>query len=75
MEWKGMIITCDKCGREFRCELIGQTEADGGFTRTDRYMQLPKTWKYRHEIGYLCPDCEAEFEELIQKFMNEGNKK
>lgn len=71
-EWTGKIVSCDKCGREIRRELIDQTETDGGFTRIDRYVELPKTWKYRYEIGYLCPDCNAEYESVIKKFMEKG---
>ena len=68
-EWKGMIVTCDKCGRECRRKLIDTTEADGGFTRINHYVEMPDTWKYRYEVGYLCPDCNAEYESLIRSFM------
>ncbi len=53
-EWKGKIVTCDKCGSEVRRKLI---------------EQMPETWKYRYEVGYLCPDCNAEYESLIRSFM------
>lgn len=68
-EWTGKIVTCDKCGRECRRKLINTTESDGGFTHTNRFVAMPETWKYRHEIGWLCPDCNAEYESLIRSFM------
>lgn len=68
-EWKGKIVTCDKCGRECRRKLIDTTEADGGFTHVERFEEMPETWKYRYEIGYLCPECNGEYELLLQNFM------
>lgn len=73
-EWKGKIVTCDRCGRECRRELIDTVEADGGFTRIDRFVKMPETWKYRYEIGYLCPDCNAEYESLIKAFMGKAEE-
>ena len=59
-EWKGMIIGCDRCGKELRRKRLGETELDGGFTHVERFEEMPETWKYRYEIGYLCPECNAE---------------
>lgn len=74
-EWMGKIVTCDRCGREVRRELIDTTELDGGFTRTNRYVDMPDTWKYHHEIGWLCPDCDAEYESLIRAFIGGSEEK
>ena len=68
-EWMGKIVTCDKCGREYRRQLIDTTETDGGFTGINNYAEMPETWKYRYGVGYLCPDCNAEYESLIRSFM------
>lgn len=68
-EWQGMIIGCDRCGKELRRKRLGETELDGGFTHVERFEEMPDTWKYRYEVGYLCPDCNAEYESLIRSFM------
>lgn len=71
-EWKGMIIGCDRCGKELRRKRLGETELDGGFTHVERFEEMPETWKYRYEIGHLCPECNAEYEEIITKFMKKN---
>ena len=71
-EWKGMIIGCDRCGKELRRKRLGETELDGGFTHVERFEEMPETWKYRYEIGYLCPECNAEYEEIITKCMEKN---
>lgn len=68
-EWKGMIIGCDRCGKELRRKLLGETELDGGFTHAERFEEMPETWKFRYEIGYLCPECNGEYESLLRNFM------
>ena len=68
-EWQGMIIGCDRCGKELRRKRLGETELDGGFTHVERFEEMPETWKYRYEIGYLCPECNSEYELLLRNFM------
>ena len=68
-EWKGKIVTCDRCFRECRCKFVGEDELDGGFTRVERFEEIPETWKYRYEIGWLCPECNTAYEILIKNFM------
>lgn len=71
-EWKGMIITCDRCGKEHRRALLGEKVLDGGFTRADEFEDMPSSWKYRHDIGWLCPACSREYERLARAFMEGG---
>ena len=68
-EWTGKIVTYDRCGREVRRKLLERTELDGGFTHTNRFVEMPETWKYHHETGWLCPDCEEEFQKRLGEFM------
>lgn len=67
-EWVGMIIGCDRCGKEIRMKRLGERELDGGFTYNEKFEELPKTWKYHYETGYLCPECSSEYELLLQNF-------
>lgn len=68
-EWKGMIVSCDRCGKECRRKLLGEKDLDGGFTHIEQYEQMPGEWKYRFEIGWLCPECTSEYESLTASFM------
>lgn len=68
-EWKGKIVTCDRCGKECRCRYKGGKELDGGFTYVEMFEEMPEAWKYRHEIGWLCPDCNTTYETLVKNFM------
>jgi len=68
-EWQGIIIGCDRCGKELRRKRLGETDLDGGFTHVERFEEMPETWKYRYEIGYLCPECNSEYESLLRNFM------
>ena len=68
-DWKGMIIGCDRCGKELRRKRLGETELDGGFTHVEMFEEIPETWKYRYEIGYLCPECNTAYETLVKNFM------
>ena len=72
-EWIGMIVTCDRCGKECRRKLLGERELDGGFTHVQNFEEMPGTWKYRYEIGYLCPECNGEYESLLRNFMKGAN--
>ena len=73
-EWTGKIIACDRCGKECRLKLLGERELDGGFAHVQNFEKMPETWKYRYEIGYLCPKCNAEYQSLTAIFMNDAGK-
>lgn len=68
-EWKGMIITCDRCGKEHRRALLGEKVLDGGFTRADDFEGMPSSWEYRRNTGWLCPECNTAYETLVKNFM------
>ena len=74
-EWIGKIVTCDRCGREVRRKLLERTELDGGFTSTNRFAEMPETWKYHHDTGWLCPDCADEFQKHLDAFMKKEGRK
>ncbi len=74
-EWIGKIIACDRCGKECRLKLLGEIELDGGFAHAHNFEKIPETWKYRYEIGYLCPKCNAEYQSFTAIFMNDAGKR
>lgn len=74
MEWSGRITICDRCLAECRRSFIKEKEMDGGFTVLKNFEPMPEDWHYNADIGWLCPDCWNEYEELIKEFMDAGNK-
>lgn len=66
----GQLVTCDRCGKTIFRECIGEGETDGGFTRWNKFTDLPKDWTKPYNIGDLCPDCSLEWELLEQEFMS-----
>ncbi len=68
-EWKGMIVTCDRCGAEVRRKFLKEDDRDGGFTHVQKFEPMEADWKYHHETGWLCPICEATFQRTIDDFM------
>lgn len=70
-EWKGMIVTCDRCGKETRREWLSEKEMDGGFTRIQNFEPIAEGWEYEPVIeGHLCPFCHDAFEQILDEFMN-----
>ena len=77
-ERKGKLLECDRCGRSTFLNLSGKGEADGGFTRWDKFEDKPEGWIYQ-TIPYksmpgvqLCDKCNKGFEELWKKYMKTG---
>lgn len=68
---KGLLTTCDRCGAETFREYIGQGDADGGYTKWDKFKPLPDNWMYASEVGTLCPRCAGLFRVFIHKLMDE----
>ena len=66
----GKLIVCDRCGNSCFLKNIGEGEADGVFTRWNKFEPEPKGWGYSPRIGSLCPVCSSEYEKLIDNFMN-----
>ena len=68
-EWKGMIVSCDRCGKEIRLKYLGVGETDGGFTRWQNFEDMPEGWAYHSEVGRLCPNCEEAYKNMVSMFM------
>lgn len=71
-EAKGKLKTCDRCGKSIFLKYIGQGVLDGGFTRFDKYEELPETWLWTSQIGTLCDECSGIFRSFIRVLM--GNR-
>ena len=68
---KGKLIECCRCKKRLFIAQTGVDEYDGGFTQIETYEKKPEGWTVGREIGIndLCPECSAEWEQVIAKFM------
>ena len=69
---KGCKTICDCCGKETFRLYTGEEVLDGGYTRINNFEPLPNGWRSRSEIGMLCPDCNREFDILLEDFKRCG---
>ena len=65
----GQLVTCNRCGTQTFIKHIGDGEMDGGFTRWNKFENLPNGWG-KHYAKDLCPDCFREWDKLETEFMN-----
>lgn len=69
-EINGRLIICDRCGKTAFLACTGEGERDGGFTRWNKFEPAPEGWDYHSETGRLCPDCNKEYNILLENFKN-----
>ena len=72
-EAKGKLVSCDRCGDTVFLKCTGEGETDGGYTRWNTFETFPDGWAYHHEVGSLCPSCNAEYKRLIVDFKKKVN--
>lgn len=63
----GQLRTCDKCGKTIFLKSTGEGEADGGFTRWNKFEDAVG-WNWREGYKDLCPDCIKKYDELYNEF-------
>lgn len=66
---RGCMTHCCRCGLTIFRECTGEGEADGGFTRWNTFEPLPDGWEHHNDTGRLCPDCEHEYQRMMDHFM------
>ena len=77
-ERKGKLLECDRCGKSTFLNLTGEGEADGGFTRWDKFERMPEGWEFIHtnnsmdRIVLLCDNCNKEYKKMFKEFMENG---
>ena len=70
-EFCGKMVICDRCGKSIFLKTTGEGETDGGYTRWNNFEPLPNDWGYSRDcenIARLCPTCNREYREVIQRF-------
>lgn len=68
----GRLTICDRCGEKVFSKYTGEGELDGGYTRWNKFEDLPDGWDFHSETGRLCPKCNGEYIDLIKKFKSRG---
>ena len=71
-EVKGKMITCNRDSNFVFLKRLVDGDTDGGFTKYERYEDLPSDWMFATQFGYLCPKCAREFRTFMTTFFN-GN--
>ena len=64
----GRLTICDRCEEKVFSKCTGEGELDGGYTRWNKFEDLPEGWGWHSETGRLCPKCNDEYNSLIEKF-------
>lgn len=72
-EVNGKLQSCDRCGETVFLKVIGEGEADGGFTRWNKFEKAPDGWERCFEVGLLCPKCNEEYKNLLKWFMEQNS--
>ena len=72
----GQLTTCERCGEQVFRKSIGEGEADGGYTRWNKFEPYPDGWGYvsipsegeRHESMMVCPACHALWDNVVNTY-------
>lgn len=70
-EINGKLMICDRCDEKVFLKCIGEGEADGGFTRWNKFEKPPHGWEWHSEVGQLCPTCNEQYKTIIATFKGE----
>ena len=82
-EVNGQLATCDRCGKTIFRKAIGEGEADGGFTRWNKFEPYPEGWGsvsvpdsagIRYSYMKVCPVCRAQWEDALYEHFLKGTQ-
>lgn len=88
-EVTGKLVACDRCGQQIFLRCTGEGEADGGFTRWNKFESLPDGWQMvavpnsagwvgsgNAYNGYMlaCPTCYHIWEKVIHEGFLKGTR-
>lgn len=64
---KGKMMTCDRCKKQEFIKAIADGEADGGYTKYNRFEKN----EWHREYGCdLCPACYSEYRGIVEDFFS-----
>lgn len=70
MRQEGLLLTCDRCGKQIMLTEKLQHNTDGGFTKNFSYSDEPEDWA-KHEGKDICDECNEDYEKMIDKFYHD----
>ena len=70
MRQEGLLLTCDRCGKQIMLTEKLQHNTDGGFTKNFSYSDEPEDWA-KHEGKDICDECNKDYEKMIDKFYHD----
>ena len=82
-EVNGQLCTCERCGFQIFRKAIGEGEADGGYTRWNKFEDYPDGWGLvgvpednGARYGYIrvCPSCHDLWDKLINENFLKGTE-
>ena len=65
---KGMLETCARCDKTIFLKHIETCSSDGGYSKWDKFEQLPEEWSHHTGFGCLCPDCTSLLKKTLIEF-------
>ena len=71
-EIKGLLVVCDRCGAQTFRKCTGEGEADGGYTRWNKFEPIAEGWEFlqvwKNKNHRLCPSCAKEWFKAMEAF-------
>lgn len=65
---KGLMRTCDRCGKWVFLKRTGEGVVDGGYTRWDEFEPAPDGWENIKGVGDVCDECKMEYEDMLERY-------
>ena len=63
----GRMLTCDRCGAWKFLKCTGEGEADGGYSRWNKFEPAPE-WGWISDIGDVCPKCMKDYADMLERY-------
>lgn len=67
MRQEGLLLTCDRCGKQIMLTEKIEHDTDGSFTRNITYSDEPEDWT-KHEGKDICDECEKCYSQMMERF-------
>jgi len=73
LEQRGLIVTCNRCGKQIILRYIGEYSLDGGLTKKPHFSLKPDSWSVE-KCHDLCDECTKDYDSLWLSFIREKGR-